>query len=208
MATPSDLSSLPQHPFWTFSCQVYAKTQNHLLSFQNRYDLNINVLLFCFWFAANNACVLAKHDLKVILTSIHVWHKRIVLPLRQLRSSIKRTEVSALSEILRPEVLEAELTAEYIEELLIVDAAPRKYSARHKSVQQRVVQACQNLLTYCQSVYVTLDDVDCQNIGFILHNVFPDMMPQEALELCQTLLLHKQQVLKKPVGLRQMQLEF
>lgn len=184
---------LPNHPFWSFSCQVYEKTQDNLLGLQTRYNLNINMLLFCLWFAANNHSALTKQDLKHLLTSIHTWHERIVAPLRSLRTGLNKNTLltSAWAESVREEVLATELTAEHIEELLIIDAAPKKGQRNRRTVTQRAAFACQNISLYCQVLYIYPDEADCACLADILTAVFTELNPADALPLCRSVLVGK-----------------
>ncbi len=198
---------LPNHPFWGFSCQIYGDTKENLLGLQNRYNLNVNMLLFCLWFAANNHGLLTKQELKHLLTSIHTWHERIVMPLRHLRNTLQKAYAGPdWTDPVRSEVLATELTAEQIEELLIVDAAPKKAQRnRSRTYAQRAAHACQNIVTYCQVLYIYLDDVDCTSLGEVLSTVFPELSAHDALNLCRSVLGGKNQVNK--LVQKQLQLE-
>lgn len=205
--TVKNPGSLPNHPFWSFSCQIYEHTKDNLLALQNRYNLNVNMLLFCLWFAANNQGLLSKQDLKQLLTRIHTWHERIVTPLRNLRNGLHKAYDNAdWAEPIRSEVLATELTAEQIEELLIVDAAPKKAQRnRSRTFAQRATQACQNIITYCQVLYIHLDEVDCTCVSEILTTIFPELGMQDALNLCRSVLMGKHQPNK--LTQKQLQLE-
>ncbi len=177
---------LSHHPFWTFSCQVYEKTQDILLEMQQRQGLNVNLLLFCVWFAANNQGVLTKIEIKKLLTAIHIWHERIVLPLRALRQDLKEPGLPAWSTQARRDVLDTEISAEHIEELMLTDAAPPKLAhSRYKTTSQKAAAAWQNILTYTEVVFVNLNAMDCQSLMTLFAEVFPDLSMAEMQEICQ-----------------------
>ena len=180
-----------------------------MLGLQARYNLNVNMLLFCLWFAANNNGALTKQDLKHLLTSIHTWHERIVTPLRNLRNGLSKDRLLTppWAESVRQEVLATELTAEHIEELLIIDAAPKKGQRnRSRPYAQRAAFACQNIAIYCQVLYIHPDDADCAYLADILTVVFPELSTQDALGLCRSVLMGKHLPSNK-MSQRQLQLE-
>ncbi len=199
---------LPNHPFWIFSLQAYSQesVKKALLNLQNRHGLNINMVLFCYWFAASNQGALLKTDIKQLLTAIHTWHERVVSTLRSLRDRLKEAAAPIWSQHIRQDVLDTELTAEHIEQLLLIDASAKKSTRVRRSHQQRTTHACQNAATYCNVLFINLDQADCTAFGQILAGVFPELTPTEAVNMSRTILLSKQKT-KEPTQ-KQLQLKF
>lgn len=177
--------------FWNFSCKVYAANQENLLNLQVRYGLNINVLLFCCWFAAKNRGLLSKQDLKNLLLKIHRWHEKIISPLRRMRDRLKNIKTVAWAAATRDAILKTELTAEQIEQQLLVAEAPEKNLRHQKPIVQRATHACQNMATYCQIIYVAVDENDYPIVTKLLMSVFPELSEIDAKAICHSVLLDK-----------------
>lgn len=200
--TKTTTNYLPSFPFWNFSCEVYGQNQQALLNLQHRYGLNINMVLFACWYAASNQGLLSKVDIKQLLSAIQVWHERIVLPLRRMRNGLKEVYRVNWAQPVREEVLVAELKAEQIEQLLLVDAGPHKASRQRKAPLQRAAHACQNMGAYYRLLHIYLDEADCLVLKNLLRAVFPELSEHDCLALCRSVFLDKQ----KKSG-KQMQLE-
>ena len=178
-------TSLTEHPFWQFSCQIYDQAKEELLHLQNRHGLNINILLFCIWFTITYHTNLSKTDIKHILTMIHIWHERIILPLRRLRDSLPRTESESWQQVLRNEILNTELSAEYIEQSLILSCVREKPIRNRKKLALQASLAYRNILTYSQILYISLDQMDFQSLSSLFQIVFPTLDSKIALNLWQ-----------------------
>ena len=50
------MTQFPDHPFWDYSLDVYMqdKVGAACIDLQERYQLDVNVLLFCLWFGASD----------------------------------------------------------------------------------------------------------------------------------------------------------
>lgn len=190
---------LPSHPFWNFSLLIYEQelTQQALLALQNKHGLNINMLLFCCWYAATNQGQLNKQEIKQLLTTIHTWHERIVMQLRFIRDQLKNSSTAAWANAIRQEILSAELMGEHIEQLLLTDCHSKKPSRSRRSHQQQAVNACQNMLSYCTILFISLDQHDCALIAHLLKSCFPELNNVEINNFCKAILLNKP-ILSKP----------
>ncbi len=203
--TTKPLAFLPNHPFWTFSCQTYEQAKVALLALQNRHNLNVNVLLFCCWIAASNQGTLSKQEIKKLLAVIHTWHERIVVPLRELRARLKESTLVYLTENLIEEALDIEITAEHIEQLFMLDVTLKKAQRKSKNLTFRATQTCQNIELYRQIVYVYFDEKDCVYLSEILAILYPEIGINKAFNICHSIFLAK----KKPQApvKKQMELE-
>tara|TARA_B110000444_G_scaffold107994_1_gene102018 strand:- start:1151 stop:1675 length:525 start_codon:yes stop_codon:yes gene_type:complete len=100
--------------FWNFSLELYEKegVAAACLELQDVYQLDVNLLLFCFWHASAFGQV--DQDLmdKIIEFSIE-WRAHVVQPLRSARSWMKLSpnpseQFTKLRERIKTEELEAE----------------------------------------------------------------------------------------------------
>lgn len=193
MDSQAKKKNLPSHPFLNFSCQIYEKTQDILLGMQQRHGLNIHLLLFCLWFADSNQGLLTKMNIKKSLTAIHIWHERIVLPLRALRQTLKNSDLSTWQAQVRRDIFDTEIMAEQIEELILADAAPQKISRyRPRLAVQKATIAWQNIISYSQMIFVYFNALDCQQWANLFMTAFPGLTENEAREVCN---LQRQKVI-------------
>jgi uncharacterized protein (TIGR02444 family) len=117
---PSFEQNLP-NPFWKFSLAVYARPRvaDACLSLQDSHSLDVNLLLFCLWYAIYGSSALAEDELRRAVTATRSWQDRVVGPLRTLRRRLKTDPCgmpSAAAGGFRLRLQEAELAAERIEQ--------------------------------------------------------------------------------------------
>lgn len=112
--------------FWTFSLSVYAApgVQAECLDLQDRYGVDVNVLLFCAYAGARHRAVLSGADLKQTADLVAGWQQDVVVKLREARRALKpfATEpspIDASAAALREQVKVFELEAERIEQTML-----------------------------------------------------------------------------------------
>jgi len=113
-----------QNDFWQFSLALYGQPDvaRECLELQDKFGLNINLLLFCAWLGRRGV-VLGRDDLEGASRLIASWHDHVVHPLRGVRRQMKlhQDDVSAL----RAEVQRIEIEAEQVEQAMLFDYAQR-----------------------------------------------------------------------------------
>lgn len=184
--------TVPIHPFWKFSVKFYREpsVEQCLLTLQNERGLNVNVILFCCWYALGDQGRLSKVDIKQILGSIHPWHDRVVVPLRRIRRLLKSKASNPTWCDLATEVLEQELFAEQIEQLILLENIVFKtYSV--KTSLQRVIDICKSMAAYCQAIQIMFDARDCELLTQILQTLFPKIDQKNILRYCMGNLVAK-----------------
>tara|TARA_B110000858_G_scaffold198442_1_gene265068 strand:- start:32754 stop:33272 length:519 start_codon:yes stop_codon:yes gene_type:complete len=100
--------------FWNFSLELYDKegVAAACLELQNAYQLDVNLLLFCFW----HGCAFGQIDQKLMKEVIEFsieWRAQVVQPLRSARSWMKLSpnaseQFTKLREGIKAEELAAE----------------------------------------------------------------------------------------------------
>ena len=111
------------NPFWQFSLSVYAvpAVSAECLDLQSRFDIDVNVLLFCAWMGRAHKIALSDENLSDIGASASVWHEKVVRPLRAARQNLK--PMPAMSDpavaALRAAIAKDELRAEEIEQAML-----------------------------------------------------------------------------------------
>jgi uncharacterized protein (TIGR02444 family) len=111
-----------QNDFWQFSLAVYGQPDvaEECLRLQDKFGLNINLLLFCAWLG-RRGIVATRDDLEGASRVIASWHDHVVRPLRGVRRHMKlhHDDVSAL----RAHVQRSEIEAEQVEQAMLFDFA-------------------------------------------------------------------------------------
>jgi uncharacterized protein (TIGR02444 family) len=105
-------------PFWRFSLRIYPAVADTCLELQDRFGVDVNVLLFLL-FAADNGRKVDTSEVRAIISAVARWNTSVVVPLRSvrrfLRSPPEVIEVAA-AESLRQHVKQVELEAERLQQ--------------------------------------------------------------------------------------------
>ncbi|WP_163830911.1 TIGR02444 family protein [Spartinivicinus ruber] len=119
-----NLGTIPQvsataNPFWTFSCTVYQQTNiaKTALQFQNQWQLNINILLFCS-FCSLHQRRLSKQNSQQLWQQLAQWQREYTLQIRKLRQKLKgysKGEDKSLYQLMK----QVELHFEYQEQQIL-----------------------------------------------------------------------------------------
>ena len=120
--------------FWDFSVGTYrrAGVADACLSLQDRYSLDVNVLLYCCWFGSTRGC-LTEAAFAAVVSFSQPWAEQVVRPLRSARRWMKsagcrRDEVSTPACLsLRDRIKAVELEAEHLQQqtlAALAEAAP------------------------------------------------------------------------------------
>lgn len=120
-----------ENAFWTFSLAVYAAegVAAECLELQEKYSLDVNVLLFCAWIAWVRQVALTGSDMQAIQADVQPWHEATVKPLRSVRRYMKGMPDGEIK-LLRSKVKGLELEAERIEQSMLFALAETRWGAR------------------------------------------------------------------------------
>jgi uncharacterized protein (TIGR02444 family) len=113
-------------PLWRFSLAVYrgAGVQEECLAVQERFGVDVNLLMLCAYLGAVEGAVLSASDVADALDATGAWHANAVKSLRQVRRTLKpwgsgEGPFANVVEALRTKVKGAELEAEQIEQAMM-----------------------------------------------------------------------------------------
>ena len=83
--------TLAASKFWNFSLEYYksGNSSQLLLVLQNKYDLDVNILLLALWAGNSLGSILKKSHFEILDNSIKGWRKSIIQPLRKIRGYAK-----------------------------------------------------------------------------------------------------------------------
>jgi uncharacterized protein (TIGR02444 family) len=86
-APPVEMAS----PLWRFSLAVYrgAGVQEECLAVQERFGVDVNLLMLCAYAGAVEGAVLSASDIADALETSGAWHGNVVKALRQVRRTMK-----------------------------------------------------------------------------------------------------------------------
>ena len=173
----------PPNPFWEFSVELYqdetvaiaclALQERHLA----RVDVDVNILLLCVWAAVCGHGELEDQELLRAIAAVTPWRRDVLLPLRGAARQLLGDGVEPVPEELtgdlRQEVTHAELEAERIEQLLLVQlvdaAAPGL-----ESDQTAAELAATNFARYFARIGISPSTEDAADLASILESAFPD----------------------------------
>ena len=100
------------------------------LRWQNRYDADVNMLLFAHWQATKNIR-LSTLDIENLVEKVALWRAEILLPLRSARKGLadfrsaatgkEYAQVSQLNHMYQ-EILQQELEAEFVQQRMMAES--------------------------------------------------------------------------------------
>jgi len=167
--------SFPAHPFWDFSRRFYRKpgVADACLFVQDRYGLNVNLIMLCVWLAKTGGGVLATGKITAALQRISDWEFSVIKPLREIRR-VCRHEALGIPEFLlqlfQPEVENTELEAEHVEQLVLAEFA-RGLSPADGS-DTPADDAAQSLKNYVDALDIQQDAQLTECLSIILQAAF------------------------------------
>lgn len=97
--------------FWDFSVALYASdgVANACLNLQNRYSVDVNLLLFCYWHGLYHGDI-SEASLRQAITESEVWRTQVIQPLRDVRIWMKdKQSLFALGDPLEFETLRSRI---------------------------------------------------------------------------------------------------
>jgi uncharacterized protein (TIGR02444 family) len=105
-------------PFWRFSLRIYPNVADTCLELQDRFGVDVNVLLFLL-FAAHDGRKLGAAEVRGITAAVASWNLSVVVPLRSVRRFLRSppaiVEADAAAN-LRQQVKQVEFEAERLQQ--------------------------------------------------------------------------------------------
>ena len=117
------------NPFWDFSVSIYGRpgVADACLFLQDRYGLDVNVMLFCVWVGSTGRGPLEVHEIDACVSRSSDWRKRVIEPLRQIRRACRDKPLGVpefLLQVFRASMHDVELDAEHVEQLVLAELVP------------------------------------------------------------------------------------
>lgn len=179
---------LPDHPFWHFVTRMHEQdnTRQVLLQLQQYHEIQLNLLLFCCWFANAGQGRLSRSDMQKLIASTTTWHQRIVNVLNKLHLTTKNYDT------LKKPIFDYLQLAEQIEQLMLTDVNIR-FVRLSRTPNQKLIDACKNIGTYLRCYQVPIDPLLCELFYNLLVRIFPTLELKEIYKTCQTHFLQESQ---------------
>lgn len=181
----TSIVDIPDQPLSIFIRETLATQEINatLLELKERLQLNINILLFCCWFAITGKKQLTKKETQETIAALESWNERILKPLKKLRSTIARHNSEKLNAI-ATKISANEKLADKIEQLMLADRMIRPEFRR--SLQQKFNDVCRNIATYCKELQITMTPKDTEAMKKLVLHLFPDINPEHIKETWDT----------------------
>lgn len=177
------------HPFWDYSLRVYGGkgVPAACLALQDRFEIDVNVMLFCGWIGHSGRGVMTAAELTTVLDAVSEWNERIVRGLRAVRQALRGgmpPVPDQTGEALRRRILDIEVDSEHAEQLMLAAAIDRPVS-EGLAENRRAADALANIAAYFASHGVVLVQADADNLVVILGAAFTGLAREEVVALCR-----------------------
>lgn len=171
----------PPNPFWEFSVELYQdnSVSTACLALQERHreiaDVDVNILLLCVW-AARGHGALTDQELLRAIAAVTPWRRDVLLPLRTARGNLGdgvEPVPEAIAAGLRAEAAHAELEAERIEQLLMVQLVDGEEMTLSSGMSAAEIAAT-SFARYFARLGITPTREDDADLAAILEGAFPE----------------------------------
>ena len=177
-----------QHPFWDYALDVYSRdgVSPALITFQDRHDLDVNILLLCLWVSHSGYGELDDTEFKYALGVSARWNPDIVCAIRAVRIRLREgvdLVPKELSDAVRQEILKVEIDCEHIEQLALA-AGLKQRENNGATVEQRLGDCGRNIRSYFDRKGCAPDENDRKELFTIFSAAFGDVDTNEIRSLC------------------------
>ena len=174
--------------FWDFSVNTYRQpgVADACLSLQDRFGCDVNVLLYCCWFARTRG-VLDESTFSAALSFSQPWADEVVRPLRAARTWMKTTG-RLLTEVpthdcmaLRDKIKAAELAAEHLQQNALEELTSAPLT-RILDLETQLTNTASNLRRYLEHCNVRLDAPSLRELAQIVTAAIGDLDERIVIE--------------------------
>ncbi len=167
----------PNSEFWNYSSQIWTLPQVEplCLGLQDDFDINVNVLLYCYW-VGEKKLSLNNDNIQTLIDTILPW-STIIAPLRDSRKMMRQNLIAMSSDMINQTITninEMEINAEHMTQIAL-EKTLKLNQITPCSLQNKIECSNNNIKKYVDSLDNPsfLDEIN-QRI-FDLHNaIFQD----------------------------------
>jgi len=168
---------MQSHPFWNYSVKLYRKpgVADACLFVQDRYGLNVNLILFCIWAADTGSGKLTSIQVSTALHRVADWEEQVIKPLREVRRTCRQDALGIPEFLLQtfvPQIETVELEAEQVEQLVLAELAQGLMSSAEGSSDYVENDAVGSLKAYISVLDVVPDAQLTECLSVILQAAF------------------------------------
>lgn len=147
----TDKVKIKSDEFWQYSLEVYDSIKDIAIKLQDKYDLNINLLLLS-GYTQTLGCAIDEYDMQNLISHTKQWQNNITSPYRTLRRELKET----ISHNQYQAMLQMELALEREEQWRLAQILP--------ALPPHNVEAQANILSYLIACNVPLEKLTESNL--------------------------------------------
>ncbi|MDA0653021.1 MAG: TIGR02444 family protein, partial [Proteobacteria bacterium] len=172
-----------------YSLNVYRRdgVSPALINFQDRHNLDVNILLLCLWMGYSGRGELDDADFSHVLRVSANWNPEIVCAIRDVRIRL-RQEIALvpkeLSDAVRKKLLELEIECEHVEQLSLATGLTQK-EPHGGSSEEKLRDCGLNLKSYFDRKGCILDADDRRELLAILWAAFDDLNADKIRPFCE-----------------------
>ncbi|HLB57919.1 MAG TPA: DUF2390 domain-containing protein [Gammaproteobacteria bacterium] len=166
-------SAVQENIFWDFSTALYIRkdVKDACECLRRKYQLNINIVMFCCWAAQKQYDIFSVDDMSFIANHINTWNHGIVEGLKKVYAKLACHSIGDETANLANGTLNDILLAEKIEQWLILQAVDQ-LGARQSITQDPTEIALKNIFNYINSQQVALHKTDLEKVYRIVKECF------------------------------------
>ncbi len=159
--------------FWELSLDTYSRpgVAEACLSLQDRYSLDVNLVLFCCWYGSTRG--LLNEDLfENVIAFSESWATHVIRPLRNVRTwmkhpdSVEVRQHSTAHLNLRNAIKKSELSAERIQQETLEEIVLIK--SINMEPQEQTTNSIKNLRLYLEYYNIKLDPPSLEKLAHII----------------------------------------
>lgn len=168
----------------TYAERVYKApgVESGLLTLQDRYGLDVCVILACAWYGAAGGGRLDSRQVEALEDVLAKWRVQVVQPLRGVRRTLKgELGEGEAAQALRDRVKACELDAERIE-LERLEHRLGRFPVSEADEEARARDAAANILMYLREGEAPVDDASRETLLTLLNAMFPGLDEARARE--------------------------
>ena len=142
--------------FWNYSKKIYEPLTATFLFLQDRFGLDVNLLLLCFWLGKHR-WFLTDREFFVLIQKVMPCRDHLIGPLRQARRFAKKNDDIPNSENLAPKILLIELEAEGLEQVNLIDALSKFCNKHSDDTHNEAELTALNMKSYLKAASLSMN---------------------------------------------------
>ncbi len=168
----------PNSEFWNYSSQIWTLPQVEplCLDLQDHFDINVNVLLYCYW-VGEKKLSLNDDDIQTLIDATLPW-STIIAPLRDSRKMMRQNLIAMSSDMINQTISninEMEINAEHMTQIAL-EKALKLEQIEHCNLQNQIECSNNNIKKYVDSLDNSSISDEINRRIFDLHNaIFQDI---------------------------------